>query len=136
MTKWEEMIGQALENLRESKKLTKRELASRLGVNHNTLYLWERGTNLSLETIFRVLEALEVSPKELGSALNPEPLKVEHTPEDCVRNLSSYVKDMEPLRTRVPADILQSIPFVANWQMFRDILQPFLRHKKAAQDAS
>ena len=55
------LIGEAIKDARKSQKLTQRELGERVGVRPSQISKIERGRNLTISTIVRVLTALGIT---------------------------------------------------------------------------
>lgn len=55
------LIGEAIKDARKSQRLTQRELGERVGVRPSQISKIERGRNLTINTIVRVLTALGVT---------------------------------------------------------------------------
>ena len=63
-----ELLGRRLRRLRKERKLSGPELAARAGVDPQDLARIERGeTRVGLETLFRLLAAVEIGAGELES---------------------------------------------------------------------
>lgn len=58
-------VGKTIKGLRTSKNLSQEELAQALSVKQSRISDIERRETLSMESFFRVAEALGVSPSEL-----------------------------------------------------------------------
>ncbi len=61
-------MNRRLQQIRETKALSRKDLADKAGVNESTIYRAERGeTRLRPSTIRKLAEALGVEPDELTS---------------------------------------------------------------------
>lgn len=63
--KLQEKVGKRIMQLRKEKKFSQQDLASEANIERSHLTVIESGKkNISLTTLQRIMEALEVSPKE------------------------------------------------------------------------
>lgn len=76
------MIGKAIKSIRESKKLTLRDLAKKANLNFSYICLLENGqrNNPSYKTLSKIADALGVGIDELIAYNGKE--KVEHSKRD------------------------------------------------------
>lgn len=58
-------MGEKIKQLRESKKLSRYELAELTGLSHMTIYRVESGESPTLKTLTKIAKALGVSVEEL-----------------------------------------------------------------------
>lgn len=64
-------IGQALMNVRKRKKISRLELAHRLGYSDVALYYWETGRNpIDVDTLKQYCDALNIDWIELLSSIS------------------------------------------------------------------
>ena len=58
-------MSEKIKKLRESKNISRYELAKLTGLSHMTIYRVESGESPTLKTLAKIAEALEVSVEEL-----------------------------------------------------------------------
>lgn len=79
-------LGQAIRNRRKALHLSQEQLAERLDLHRNYVSLVERGIqNITVETLFKLTEALDCSPNDLFSEaenLSDSPPAPARTPPD------------------------------------------------------
>jgi transcriptional regulator with XRE-family HTH domain len=83
-------IGRRLRKIRDSKGMTLEEVAGRVGLHYSYLAKAERGErNLTLETLERILTALEVEPYEAFSVTTAKGDAVKAPQVELIGNLLS-----------------------------------------------
>lgn len=58
-------MGEKIQAIRESKKISRYELAKLTGLSHMTIYRVERGESPTLKTLAKIAKVLGVSVEEL-----------------------------------------------------------------------
>ena len=108
MNSLKQEIAKNLLFYRKQKKLTQRELAERIGVKHNAISAWEKGTNsVDTEVLFRICEELGVTINDMYGAYGSKEsytttertlLKKYRALDEHGRELVELVLDKELLR--------------------------------------
>ena len=85
------MIADRIKAARESKSMTKAELARRVCVSRASVSMWEDGKNISIHNIHRIASVLDVAPEWLQYGVDDNTVKVDEL-ADCLlatRRISS-----------------------------------------------
>ena len=62
MEDMKDKIAQNIKYFRKKRNFTQRELAEQIGVKHNTVAAWEKGTNaVDIDSLFKICSALNIS---------------------------------------------------------------------------
>lgn len=68
-----ELVGTVIQQFRENRKMSQELLSGLAGIGRTHLSAIERGTRKpSLETFFRIAEAMDIRPSELLAAIEDE----------------------------------------------------------------
>ncbi|MDI6641519.1 MAG: helix-turn-helix transcriptional regulator [Elusimicrobiota bacterium] len=101
-----ETIGQQIRNKRKAKSLTLEDLAEKCGREWSYISQIERGKSIpSIETLFRICNALEISLTDLFKVHKP----VTYKPDSLTQKLINLVKDRPPKKKKIVYNIVQQI---------------------------
>ncbi|SHN74292.1 Helix-turn-helix [Paenibacillus sp. ov031] len=110
-----EYVGEQVRNIRKSKNYTQEQLGEKVGLPQPYIGGIERGErNISLDTLERLLEALEVSPSEFFRGYNDNYFSEnEKAKESVLINLSELlskrpIRDIEMIQ-QLANDVLATI---------------------------
>jgi transcriptional regulator with XRE-family HTH domain len=104
-------IGTLLRRLRDKKKISSREIASRIGIAHSTFMDWEHDkTSPSLKQYSKLASALDINPVELMAYLTGQTdtiLLPQH--KDNIQDLSEMIRFYKSYRDLFDEQKLYSI---------------------------
>ncbi|MFW5500919.1 MULTISPECIES: helix-turn-helix domain-containing protein [unclassified Maridesulfovibrio] len=98
MTKSAEIVGQNIQKLRKSLKLSQQDMAERAGISYKYLGEIERGkVNLSVDILMKISNSLQIQPEKLlasQSKTNDSQLKAQAILADLSPQQLEIIMDM------------------------------------------